>query len=81
MSSDIVIAEALILIEAEKEIDRLRAHIVSQKQEIERLKQERDAFHSIAHDFWVYGKCGTGKYDEWNKTLARYDDMELSIGK
>ena len=70
------IASEIILLEAEREIDRLEDLVKFYKQSIEQITIEKNAFHNVARDFWVYGKASPGKSNEWDSTLAEFDRLE-----
>lgn len=71
------IAEALILIEAEREIDRLKAELTIKTNQCASLKAQRDDMHDIATDLWLYGTAiDTIKSKMWKNAVSRFEYID-----
>lgn len=74
------IAEALILIEAENEIDRLKAELAAKTISCNSLKAQRDDMHDIATDMWVYGTAiDSNKSKMWRNAVSRFEYIDKLI--
>lgn len=75
------IAEALILIEAEKEIDRLRTALKAKTLYSEALRRQRDEIHEIATDLWLYGTARSANRSSkgWRDAVERFEHLDELI--
>jgi len=76
------IAEGLILIEAENEIDRLKSELIAKSVYCDSLKVQRDDMHDIATDLWLYGTAiDSNKSKMWKNAVARFEYVDRVINE
>lgn len=74
------IAEALILIEAENEIDRLKAALSAKSVYCDILKQQRDELHQVATDLWLYGTSrAPASSKSWRDAVEKFERIDQLI--
>jgi hypothetical protein len=74
------IAEALILIEAENEIDRLKAALSAKSVYCDILKQQRDELHQVATDLWLYGTSrAPASSKSWRDAVEKFEQTDQLI--
>lgn len=74
--SDNAIAEAVLLLEAERQLDLLKSKLTNLQVRYNRVLDQRNQLHEIATDMWTYGAASLNSKSRWIETIDKFEALD-----